>query len=76
MNYLTVNKVIEPREKIGKLNKRERNEQVGLDFHLFLVHPQLQINASGLEGRHSKRRGNYIGQSGNRLLNKLGYIWT
>ena len=50
MNYLRVNKVIEPREKIGKLNKRERNEQVGLDFHLFLV-PRLEIYVKGLEGK-------------------------
>ena len=34
---MRANKVIEPREKIGKLNKRERNEQVGGDFHPFVV---------------------------------------
>ena len=42
MNYLRLNKAIEPREKIGKLNKRERNEQVGGDFHLFVI-PLLAI---------------------------------
>ena len=49
MNYLRLNKAIEPREKIGKLNKRERNEQVGGDFHLFVV-PRLEIYAKGIEG--------------------------